>query len=130
MNAFLSKEAIYTLWHEKLLQLAPRLAGENGSHQKLIEGDLKLDLGLDSLEIFELAAYFHSVFHLMSGPLSQYLLQYQRVEEWLEVIEEGANDWTRPMTFFTSGSTGNPKPFVHQKKYLIQEMEAWNTCRS
>ncbi|MEO1807894.1 MAG: AMP-binding protein [Bacteroidota bacterium] len=127
MNAFLSKEAIYTLWHEKLLQLAPRLAGENGSHQKLIEGDLKLDLGLDSLEIFELAAYFHSVFHLMSGPLSQYLLQYQRVEEWLEVIEEGANDWTRPMTFFTSGSTGNPKPFVHQKKYLIQEMEAWNT---
>ncbi|MEO0583861.1 MAG: AMP-binding protein, partial [Bacteroidota bacterium] len=126
MNTFLSREAIHTLWQEKLYQLAPRLAVEKEHHQGLRKGDLKLDLGLDSLEIFELAAYFHSVFHLMSGPLSQYLLQYPRAEDWLDVIEEGANDWTRPMTFFTSGSTGRPKPCVHQKKHLLQEIEAWN----
>ncbi|MEL6132433.1 MAG: AMP-binding protein [Bacteroidota bacterium] len=126
MKHFLPKEAIHLLWQEKLMQLAPRLEIHASDAHRWLKGDLKDDLGLDSLEVFELAAYFHSVFHLMSGPISQYLLQYRRAEEWLDAIEEGANDWNRPMTFFTSGSTGTPKGCNHDKKYLMQEIEAWN----
>lgn len=123
----LTKKSIGQIWKEKLYSLAPRLKQYDSSPQALLKGDLKDDWGLDSLEVFELAAYFHGMFHLLEGTKEEYLLQYPRAEDWLAVIRAGANDFSRPISFFTSGSTGSPKSCTHDKCLLLQETDTWNT---
>lgn len=126
MSEFLSYKALARLWIDKVTQVAPRSARQNHPDAFFLQGDLKNDLGLDSLEILELAACFHGMFQLLSGPVSRYLLQYQRAEEWLAALREGANDWEQPITFYTSGTTGAPKACVHDKHALLQEVAAWS----
>lgn len=125
MRNFLSAEAINSLWISKLLSLAPRLRHRLQTREACLSGHLQIELGLDSLELFELAAFFHGMFHLMGGENPRSLLQDQTAEEWLEAIFASANDWDKGITFYTSGSTGPPKACLHDKGALIQEIETW-----
>ncbi len=125
MAEFLSFQAIQSLWMSKVLSLSSRHRHSTFIPESLLTGSLKEDLGLDSLEIFELAAHFHGMFHLMEGKQGLSLLPFQTVEEWLKIIHAAANDWEKPITFYTSGSTGEPKPCLHDKRLLVQEINAW-----
>ncbi|MEO0468075.1 MAG: AMP-binding protein [Bacteroidota bacterium] len=118
---FLGKNAIETLWTEQLRKLCPPASLPS----EICKGDLKADLGLDSLDIFELAGHFHSVFHLIDPSTQYYLLQYRRAEEWIDCIWQAANEWDRPISFFTSGSTGVPEICPHHKTNLIEEISCW-----
>lgn len=123
MRTFLSLPAIESLFISRLLEIAPRLASTI-SHINL-KGDLQDDIGLDSIEIMELAAYFHGKFHMMELGTDVYLLSSRNVEDWLTRIHQAANDFDLPITFFTSGSTGEPKACLHHKEWLLQECASW-----
>ncbi|MEL6191421.1 MAG: AMP-binding protein [Bacteroidota bacterium] len=123
MRTFLSFPAIERLFTSRLLEIAPRLIPTMPNRQ--LKGDLQDDIGLDSIEIMELAAYFHGKFHMMELGTDVYLLSSRRVEDWLIRIHQAANDFHLPITFFTSGSTGEPKACQHDKKWLLQECESW-----
>ena len=73
------------------------------------KGSLSDDLGMDSLEAFDLAAEFHFRFDMMSGGSERYLLQYKSADQWMEQIYEAANDPNSRLGFFSSGSRGAPK---------------------
>jgi 4-coumarate--CoA ligase (photoactive yellow protein activation family) len=89
------------------------------------KGDLVSDLGLDSLEILDLASEFHFRFDMLSGEKEFYLLQYKTAELWKEYILKAANDPSKRFGFFTSGSSGKPKEILHDKHLLIQERDFW-----
>lgn len=122
---FLSRAAIADLWIHKLQQSCPRLRSQFPNTQGLFKGKLKEDLGLDSLELMEIASHFHGMFHLMEGDLSLYLLQYEQITDWIDAIWRGANDWDKPVSFFSSGSQGKPKSCSHNKESLLIEVESW-----
>lgn len=89
------------------------------------KGDLVANLGLDSLDILDLAAEFHFRFDMLSGTKESYLLQYKTAEEWMAQIHHAANDSKRRFGFFSSGSLGKPKQVWHQKHHLIEERDFW-----
>ncbi|MEM7512962.1 MAG: AMP-binding protein, partial [Bacteroidota bacterium] len=123
MRTFLSLPAIERLFTSRLLEIAPRLIPNVSNTQ--LRGDLQDDIGLDSIEIMELAAYFHGKFHMMELGADVYLLSSRRIEDWLTRIHQAANDFHLPITFFTSGSTGEPKACQHDKTWLLQECASW-----
>ncbi len=91
------------------------------------KGDLVLDLGLDSLEILDLAAEFHFRFDMLSGDKDAYLLQYKHTKDWLTQIHKAANDPNKRFGFFSSGTSGTPKEVWHSKNTLIEERDFWLT---
>lgn len=123
MSFFLSRQVLNRLFATKLQKIAPRLAVL--SPQEILEGDLKDDLGMDSMEIMELAAYFHGKFHMPEAGVEFYLLSCKKAEEWLDRIEHVANNMNLPISFFTSGSTGPAKACTHNKQNLLEEVEFW-----
>lgn len=89
------------------------------------KGDLRDDLGIDSLDALDLASEFHFRFDMLSGDKEAYLLQYKTAELWMEQIFIAANDPTKRFGFFSSGSVGKPKQIWHSKQMLLEERDFW-----
>ncbi|MEM8901491.1 MAG: hypothetical protein AAGC85_25505, partial [Bacteroidota bacterium] len=91
MRTFLSLPAIERLFTSRLQEIAPHLISTLSNSR--LQGDLHDDIGLDSIEVMELAAYFHGKFHMMELGTEVYLLSSRRVEDWLRRIHQAANNF-------------------------------------
>lgn len=85
--------------------------------------DLALDedLGVDSLERLALAAALAGALHLHESGIEDYLLTRRRAGEWLDIAQAGLERFSDRLTFRTSGSSGTPKPCVHDFASLQRE---------
>ena len=82
---------------------------------------LDADLGVDSLELLQLATAFAEALHLHESGIEDYLLARRKLGEWLDIAAAGLGRFSDRLTFRTSGSTGSPKPCVHSLAALEQE---------
>ncbi len=80
-------------------------------------------LDADSLERLVLAMRVADVFHLRDSGLQDYLLRFKTLGEWVELIQHTRTIGSRHLTFFTSGSSGQPKACAHCWETLLAEVQ-------
>jgi len=119
----LTETALSAYISTQLLRIAPRLTTHPRIAQPRLSGHWKDVWGLDSMELMELAAFFHAQFQMLQGSVENYLLQYHQPEEWLAALGRCVQDEQLPLVFQTSGSTGLPKACSHTKARLRQEVD-------
>jgi long-chain acyl-CoA synthetase len=123
MSELISLEALESLWREKLKRLAPRLNHETGD---LLKQDFTNDLRLDSLEILELYSSFTDLFGIqLLAETKTHLYQYTNGEDCIKAIllhlEKASH-----LTFKSSGSTADPKTYLHSISQLNREVAFWS----
>lgn len=79
------------------------------------------DLGIDSLELLQLATALSQALHLHEAALDDYLLARPTVGEWVYVAQASLQHFDARLSFRTSGSTGTPKVCTHALADLEQE---------
>ena len=79
------------------------------------------DLGVDSLELLQLATVLAETLHLHESGIADYLLARQTIGDWAEIAQAGLSEFSASMTFRTSGSTGAAKSCTHCLADLWQE---------
>lgn len=84
-------------------------------------------IGADSMELLSLATTVSNVFCLHDSGLDDYLLRRHTLGGWVEVIRRIRATGNRDMTFYTSGSTGEPKPCRHEWRSLLEECDYFAT---
>jgi 4-coumarate--CoA ligase (photoactive yellow protein activation family) len=96
----------------------------NGDHQiyQNINADLKNDIGLDSIEMMQLAAYVNNFFNLFNLKDSPYLLSHTKLSEWVNLIYEARKREDETIKFQSSGTSGNSKTIAHSINFLIREL--------
>lgn len=119
MKEILDYKSLETLVNEVFWITVP------GRQNVSFKGNLKDDLGIDSLDLLDLASEFHFRFDMLSGSTDAYLLQYNTAELWMEQIYMAANDPKKRFGFFSSGSIGKPKHIWHSKQMLLKERDFW-----
>lgn len=82
---------------------------------------LKDDLGLESIQIMDLAAQVSAFFHLMETSPENYLLGTFSVDEWAEKCTASRREKYHELTFLTSGTTGTARANTHQQQFLDRE---------
>ncbi|MES3020684.1 MAG: 4-coumarate--CoA ligase [Pseudomonadota bacterium] len=82
---------------------------------------LEHDLGVDSLELMQLAGTLAQALHLHLSGVEDYLLARRTLGQWVDIAEVGLAHDARRITFHTSGSGGAPKPCEHALEALEQE---------
>ncbi|HEX2546851.1 MAG TPA: AMP-binding protein [Ramlibacter sp.] len=94
-------------------------------HAGLWRDDLRLDadLGVDSLELMTLATALAEALHLGESGIEDYLLARRTLGDWVDIAGAGLERFNARLTFRTSGSTGQPKPCVHEMATLVQEVQ-------
>lgn len=85
------------------------------------------DLGVDSLELMALATSVSQMLHLSESGVEDFLLARRRLGDWVDIAEAGLEQWSRRITFLTSGSSGLPKPCTHELASLAEEVRTWAT---
>ena len=85
--------------------------------------DWKDDLGLDSIELMDLAAHANSFFCLFSRKDPVYLLSYTKLDNWVELIFEARKKDDTILQFQTSGTSGQSKTVLHQMSFLKREID-------
>jgi long-chain acyl-CoA synthetase len=83
----------------------------------------KDDIGLDSLEMLHFSSLTNVFFNLFELEQPPYLLQYPKVDEWVELIFEAHKNTIKSLNFFTSGTTGQVKTINHLKTFLAREID-------
>lgn len=78
-------------------------------------------LGLDSLERMAVAAALNEALHLHESGAEVLLTTHTTFGDWLQVTERALARFDARLTFFTSGSSGQPKPCTHTLADLQQE---------
>jgi 4-coumarate--CoA ligase (photoactive yellow protein activation family) len=84
--------------------------------------DLKNDIGLDSIEMMQLAAYANNFFNLYSIKDPPYLLSYTKISDWVDLIYEARKRSDESLKFQTSGTSGNTKIIEHSIPFLKREI--------
>lgn len=84
--------------------------------------DLKNDIGLDSIEMMQLAAYANNFFNLFSIKEPPYLLSYTKISDWVDLIYEARKRSDENLKFHTSGTSGNTKIIEHSISFLKREI--------
>ncbi|WP_006788558.1 AMP-binding protein [Thiorhodospira sibirica] len=84
---------------------------------------LSTSMRADSLERLALAMRVADVFHLRDSGLEDYLLRFKTLGEWVDLIWQVRQQGSRRLTFFTSGSSGQPKACAHAWPNLVAEVE-------
>ena len=84
---------------------------------------LEQDLGVDSLERLTLAAALAESLHLHRSGIEDYLLARRSLGDWIDIADAGLTRFSSDLTFRTSGSSGVPKPCLHQLSSLEQEID-------
>lgn len=86
------------------------------------DADLKTDIGLDSIELMQLAAYANNFFTLYNIKDSPYLLSHTKLNEWVELIFEARQRADLSLKFHTSGTSGNSTIIEHKLTFLQREI--------
>ena len=81
------------------------------------------DLGLDSLELLDLATTVTIQFHLGETGLDRALLAQPRLADWTVIVLESRRHWDLAVSFQTSGSTGQPRMHPHALALLTEEID-------
>jgi 4-coumarate--CoA ligase (photoactive yellow protein activation family) len=82
---------------------------------------LQHDLGVDSLELLQLAGSLAEALQMQRSGIEDYLLARRTLAGWLDIATTGLQHWDAELTFRTSGSTGEPKRCSHALAALEQE---------
>jgi 4-coumarate--CoA ligase (photoactive yellow protein activation family) len=82
---------------------------------------LQHDLGVDSLELLQLAGTLAEALQMQRSGVEDYLLARRTLAGWLDIASAGLEHWDAEITFRTSGSTGEPKRCAHALAALEQE---------
>jgi 4-coumarate--CoA ligase (photoactive yellow protein activation family) len=85
---------------------------------------LQHDLGVDSLELMQLAATLTETLQMGRSGVEDYLLARRTLAGWLDIAAMALQHWDGELTFRTSGSTGTPKRCTHALALLEQEAAA------
>lgn len=91
---------------------------------------LQDDLGVDSLELLQLAGALTEALQLQHSGVEDYLLARRTLGDWLDIAGAGLQHWDTELTFRTSGSTGEPKRCAHAFATLEQEAASLATLFS
>ena len=96
----------------------------NGHHLMYQQknADLKNDIGLDSIELMQLAAYANNFFNLFSIENPPYLLSHTNLSDWVDLIFEARKKENHSLKFHTSGTSGNSKIVEHSIPFLKREL--------
>ena len=108
-----------------LVDLAGFVSKQNFTkHHKFYEPDLNFqdNLGLDSIQIMELAAHVNSLFHVFETDKKNYLLADDLVDNWVNKVITARSEKNSQLTFRTSGTTGNPGFVTHDVDFLMREV--------
>jgi 4-coumarate--CoA ligase (photoactive yellow protein activation family) len=84
--------------------------------------DLKNDIGLDSIELMQLAAYTNNFFNIYSIKDAPYLLSFTKMADWVDLIYEAKKRSDESLKFHTSGTSGNTKIIEHSISFLKREI--------
>jgi 4-coumarate--CoA ligase (photoactive yellow protein activation family) len=118
----LSRENI----HRLLIDFSLKSSNQSfhGDHRiyEFKNADLKNDIGLDSIELMQLAAYANNFFNLFSIKDAPYLLSHSRLSDWVETIYEARIRTDEPLKFHTSGTSGNTTIIEHSIPFLYREI--------
>lgn len=118
-----------TAWNIKrlLLDLALKVSEQPflGNRDNYIAENLswKNDIALDSLEMLNFAAITNSFFNLLELDRPPYLLQHDKVDDWVELILKAHQTDIKSLNFFSSGTSGNVKTVNHTKFNLTREVD-------
>jgi len=82
---------------------------------------LQHDLGVDSLELLQVAGSLAETLQMQRSGVEDYLLARRTVAGWLDIATAALQHWDGELTFRTSGSTGEPKRCTHALAALEQE---------
>ena len=82
---------------------------------------LQHDLGVDSLELLQLAGSLADALQMQRSGVEDYLLARRTLAGWLDIATAALEQWDAELTFRTSGSTGEPKRCTHALAALEQE---------
>jgi 4-coumarate--CoA ligase (photoactive yellow protein activation family) len=82
---------------------------------------LQHDLGVDSLELLQLAGSLAEALQMQRSGVEDYLLARRTLAGWLDIATASLQHWDTELTFRTSGSTGEPKRCSHALASLEQE---------
>jgi long-chain acyl-CoA synthetase len=85
--------------------------------------DLQYDLGLNSLQCMELAAYMNELFGIFQTSADNYLLAHTSLSEWINCILRARTQADEVVTFRTSGTTGATKAVTHSLTTLLAEAQ-------
>lgn len=85
--------------------------------------DWKDDIGLDSIEIMQLAAHVNSFFTLFEMKDPPYLLSYTKVDDWIEQVYNARQKTNDSICFYSSGTSGQAKVTRHSMNFLQREVE-------
>lgn len=79
-------------------------------------------LALDSLERTATGEAVNTFFRLFETGAEDYLLTYDELGQWVDLVTASLKQHASGLTFQTSGSTGVPKPCDHDFPALLQEV--------
>jgi 4-coumarate--CoA ligase (photoactive yellow protein activation family) len=85
---------------------------------------LQHDLGVDSLELMQLAGALAEALQMARSGIEDYLLARRTLAGWLDIASASLQHWDGELSFRTSGSTGEPKRCTHTLGALEQEAAA------
>jgi 4-coumarate--CoA ligase (photoactive yellow protein activation family) len=95
-----------------------------GHHRHYLEGlSWKIDFGLNSIQVLELAAHVNHLFHLFETDKKNYLLTDDQVDHWVNKIIDARKEKNEQLSFKTSGTSGASKFTTHTVAYLWREIE-------
>ena len=83
--------------------------------------DLYRDLGLDSLQRMELAAYLNEFFGIFHTSAENYLLARTSLDHWTSCILRARQQTDTSLVFRTSGTTGASRVISHSMGSLLTE---------
>ncbi len=112
---------VLSIMRSRLAQLRCVSPGSLAWSQDMATLDLADSLGVTSIELLELAGEVSEFFHLHETRLDDSLLLRPQFDEWVRLIHTHCEQ--QAFSFYTSGSTGEPKLCTHSINDLRQEIE-------
>lgn len=92
------------------------------SLNKTDNADWKDDMGLDSIELMQLATYINLFFNLFEMKDPPYLLSSNKLDDWVELVFDAKQKSNEYLNFTTSGTSGQSKTIKHSINYLEREV--------
>ncbi len=108
--------------------LAEQLSRERGSYfpvRAYLDAATPLSrppFELDSLGLVRFASEASEFFGLHHSGLDEYLLRHPDLKSWRNIVLDGLDSHAGGLTFFTSGTTGEPKPVHHDPGRIEREV--------
>lgn len=75
----------------------------------------------DSLSLVTLATAVGEYFNLKESGLEEHFIRYRDFESWVDIVCDSLRHYSEGITFFTSGTTGEPKRIFHSMQSLAKE---------